>query len=126
MDSLVKDVMAVVGLDVKDRKISNVSLRVGAMNVQELLGFSEDTDEMALLPLTNKKYNLKVAITDSFPLEFEEKQVPAASSVPGEQSAPRNVQVCIQQFYDLFLTSTFIRFPQQHLPRLGWQCHLQG
>ena len=43
MDSLVKDVMAVVGFDVKDRKISNLGLRVAAMNVQELLGFSEDT-----------------------------------------------------------------------------------
>jgi len=50
---------------------------------------------MALLPLTNKIYNIKVANTDSFPSEFEEKQVPAASSVLGEQSAPRNVQVCI-------------------------------
>ena len=43
MDSLVKGVMAMVGLDVEDRKISNLSLRVAAMNVQELLGFSEDT-----------------------------------------------------------------------------------
>ena len=86
----------------------------------------EDTVELDLLPLTSKKYNITVPIRDSLPPELEDKQVPAASSVPGEQSAPRNVQVCIQQFYDLFLTSTFIRIPQQHLPRLGWQCHLQG
>ena len=46
MDSLVKDVMAMVGLDVKDRKISNLSLRVAAMKVQELLGFSEDTTHL--------------------------------------------------------------------------------
>ena len=46
MDSLVKDVMAMVGLDVKDRKISNLSLRVGTINVQELLGFSEDTTHL--------------------------------------------------------------------------------
>ena len=43
MDSMVKDVVEVVGLDVEDRKITNLSLRVTAMNVQELLGFSEDT-----------------------------------------------------------------------------------
>ena len=43
MDSLVKGVTAMVRLDVEDRKISNLSLRVAAMNVQELLGFSEDT-----------------------------------------------------------------------------------
>ena len=39
MDSLVNGVMAMVRLDVEDRKISNLSLRVAAMNVQELLGF---------------------------------------------------------------------------------------
>ena len=43
MDSLVKGVMAMVRLDVEDRKISNLSLRVAAMNKQELLGFSDDT-----------------------------------------------------------------------------------
>ena len=43
MDSMVKDVVDVGGLDVEDKKITNQSLRVTAMNVQELLGFSEDT-----------------------------------------------------------------------------------
>ena len=43
MDSLVKGVMAMMRLDVEDRKISNLNLRVAAMNVQELLGFSDDT-----------------------------------------------------------------------------------
>ena len=43
MDSMVKDVVEVVGLDLEYRKITNLSLRVTAMNVQELLGFSEDT-----------------------------------------------------------------------------------
>ena len=38
MDSLVKGVMAMMRLDVEDRKISNLSLREAAM-----LGFSEDT-----------------------------------------------------------------------------------
>ena len=41
MDSMVKDVVEMVGLDVE-------SLRVTAMNVQELLCFSEDT--VALRP----------------------------------------------------------------------------
>ena len=34
---MVKDVVAMVGLDVGDRKISNLSLRVEAKNVQELI-----------------------------------------------------------------------------------------
>ena len=68
MDSLVKGVMAMVRLDVEDRKISNLSLRVAAMNVQELLGFSDDTTHPirhccdGLAALTNKKYNIKVEI----------------------------------------------------------------
>ena len=40
MDSLVKGVIAMVRLDVEDRKISNLSLRVAAKNVQVLLVFS--------------------------------------------------------------------------------------
>jgi len=37
---LVKDVVGMVGMDVEDWKISNLSLRVAAKNVQELLVFS--------------------------------------------------------------------------------------
>ena len=60
----------------------------------------EDTVELGLLPLTSKKFNITVPIPDSLPPELDGKQVPAASSVPGEHSAPGEVQVCI--FFFLF------------------------
>jgi len=53
----------------------------------------EDTVELGLLPLTSKKFNITVPIPDSLPPELDGKQVPAASSVPGEHSAPGEVQV---------------------------------
>ena len=56
--------------------------------------------ELGLLPLTSKKFNITVPIPDSLPPELDGKQVPAASSVPGEHSAPGEVQVCI--FFFLF------------------------